>query len=388
MKKVYWRPRAVSRTALLLISVVSVCGLLFVQADYNRSRITQPHYKIKKNAVELADRCMRAIKQERRNRKIYIDPEIDRADSGLIGISMSYATSVPGVLTAKRTTINPNFAAVIVDMLMRAGVGKDDYVAVGCSGSFPALNICVYAALETLKCKPVIISSAAASQWGANIEDFLWLDMEKVLYDAKLISFRSSAASLGGVEDRGLGMSDQTLKVLQEGIRRSGLPEMESARNYRESFSDSVDKRMRTYKDGVEGGTVQCYINVGGGTTSVGTSLGKKLMHSGLNFTLPHKARDIDSVMTRFLKEGVPVIHLVRITELAHRYGLKIAPDSILNEPSGEVFFRHQYNTWYTSGVLAVILLSLYAFIRSDWGFRIFQTPGRRSDSGHPEPMI
>ena len=42
---------------------------------------------------------------------------------------------------------------------------KGDAVAIGYSGSFPALNICVMAAVETLQLEPIGIASASASQW-------------------------------------------------------------------------------------------------------------------------------------------------------------------------------------------------------------------------------
>jgi hypothetical protein len=178
-------------------------------------------------------------------------------------------------------------------------------------------------------------------------------------------------------------MAEETQKTLRAGIERSGLPPIEA-----DNFKDSVDKRMQVYKKGALGQRIQVYINVGGGTTSVGKSLGKKLLHSGLNFSLPYRARNIDSVMTRFLNEGVAVIHLVRIHDLAKRYGLPVEPTTRPDEGQGNVFVRHEYNRWYTLGMLAGILLCLYLFIRSDWGFRIFQTAGRRKESGHPEPMV
>jgi poly-gamma-glutamate system protein len=332
---------------------------------------------------------MERLREERLDRELVIDPENDPAESGMIGLAMSSATSTYGMLRAKQLSVNPNFAAAIVEMLKQAGVQEADTVAIGYSGSFPAINVCVVAAIETLKLKPIGISSAAASQWGANLPDFLWLDMEQTLNEARLISFRSSAASIGGVEDRGLGMDTETIDVLMAGIERAGLP-LVTPLNVTETFSQSVERRMELYNKKAAGARIKAYINVGGGTTSVGKSLGKRLLSSGPNYTLPKAARDIDSVMTRFLAKGVPVIHLVRVEELAERYGLSVeAERTQVPEPGeGLVFFRRQYNVYYVFAVLAVILGSLYAFIRSDWGFRIFQHNSRRPNSSHPEPMV
>ncbi len=49
---------------------------------------------------------------------------------------------------------------------------------------------------------------------------------------------------------------------------------------------------------------------------------------------------------------------------------------------------RNEYNPWLTGAVLLGILFLLYAFVRSDWGFRIMQGTWRKPDAGHPEPMI
>ncbi|MCL4748442.1 MAG: poly-gamma-glutamate system protein [Burkholderiaceae bacterium] len=387
MKKVYWRPKYVSRTALLLITAISLAGLLWV--EFNKVPVRQRYYPEKLAAAELAAKCMEHLRQVRLDRELEIDPENDPAESGLIGLAMSSATSTYGMLRAKQLSVNPNFAAAIVEMLMQIGVQPGDTVAIGYSGSFPAINVCVVAALETLKLKPIGISSAAASQWGANLPDFLWLDMERSLNDAELISFRSSAASLGGVEDRGLGMDTDTLDALMAGIERAELP-LVTPPDTDETFTQSVQRRMDLYSKKAAGARIKAYINVGGGTTSVGKSLGKHLIHSGPNYTLPKAARDIDSVMTRFLARDIPVIHLVRVEELAERYGLSVdAERTQVPEPGeGLVFFRRQYNTYYVLAVLAIILGSLYAFIRSDWGFRIFQTNNHRSGPSHPEPMV
>ena len=387
MKKIYWRPRYISRTALLAITAIALGGIALV--EFNPVSVRQPYYEEKLAAAELAAKCMKQIKTDRLARGYAIDRENDPAESGLIGVAISPATSTFGVLQAKQLSVNPNFAAVIIEMLKAVGVEKGDTVAVGCSGSFPGMNVCLVAALETLGARPIAISSAAASQWGANLPDFLWIDMEKSLYDNKLISFRSTAASLGSVEDRGLGMDAATIAVLTKGVERCRL-ELITPSDSADTFSQSIDRRMAEYTQKAAGNRIKAYINVGGGTTSVGKSLGKRLLPSGPNFKLPRAARDIDSVMTRFLAKDVPVVHLVRVEELAERYGLSVkAERTEIPEPgAGAVFFRREYNAWYAMAVLAAILASLYAFIRSDWGFRIFQQSSRQKDLGHPEPMV
>jgi poly-gamma-glutamate system protein len=352
MKSVYWQPHRAGRPALVLMALFSIGALLLVES--HRRRVPERYYKEKLAAAQLAADCMETIKQRRIALGYAIDPAIDPAQTGLIGAALTPATSTAGRLAAKRISANPNFAAIVVALLKRAGVQPGDTVAIGYSGSFPGLNIAVEAAVQTLDLRPIGISSAAASQWGANLPNFLWLDMERTLFDAGKIRFRSQAASLGGVEDRGLGMSDETQQTLRQGIARNELATLEGG-----DFTQSVEQRMQLYQDQAGTEPIKCYINIGGGATSVGKSLGKKQFHSGLHTRLPARARNIDSVMTRFLAAGVPVIHLIRVTAMASRYGLETEPRSPAVVGQGEVFERYQYNAWYAAAALAGILAML-----------------------------
>jgi poly-gamma-glutamate system protein len=352
MKQVYWQSRRISRAALAVMALVSIGGLLLVES--HRRRVPGPYFEEKYAAARLAAECMEAIKIRRIELGYPIDPTIDPAETGLIGAALTPTTSTAGRLSAKRISTNPNFAAVVVELLKRAGLQPGDTVAIGYSGSFPGLNIAVEAAVQTLELRPIGISSVAASQWGANLPELLWVDMEQTLYEQVKIAFHSRAASLGGVEDRGLGVSDTTRQLLRDGIVRNRVTMIDA-----ESFTQAVDERMNLYRDLAAPEPIKCYINVGGGATSVGKSLGKKQLHSGLLRRLPRRARDIDSVMTRFLKDGVPVIHLIRVKAMAERYGLETDPRQAVAVGQGDVLQRYQYNPWYAGAALATILLGL-----------------------------
>jgi len=301
-------------------------------------------------ASQLAEQAMGSIREERIARGHKFDPQFDPALSGIIGEYLTPTTSVTGHLESKQTSVNPNFAGAIVDMLEKAGIQKGDVVAVGCSGSFPALNLCACCALETMGAKPIIIASTGASQFGANRPDLLWIDMERLLYDRELISFHSVAASLGGYEDQAQGMSDEGKQMLLAGIERNGLPLLQD-----EEFSDSIDSRMAIYEKHAHGEPIKAYINIGGGTVSVGRSVGKKLYEPGLNLTATPEAMEIDSVMTRFARQGTPLIHLVEIMQIAKAYHLPAAPLETPQAGTGWLF----YDTWmhrYLAGAFLFVL--------------------------------
>ena len=423
MKKIYWRPRTVSRPALILNTVIALAGLALVE----RCQVvaTQPYLDEKTAAAKLAQDAFAAVKARRIELGPPIDRLVDPSESGLIGIAMSPVTSVLGDVAAKQTSANPNFAAVLVDMLKEVGVRENDVVAIGMSGSFPALNICTYAACETLKVKPLVISSASASQWGANLPTFMWPQMERLLrnwgkkipivengkpvLDANgeptfeedgVFTIKSIACSIGGNQDRGEGLSEEGIALVKAAIQKIRLrpfradvakisPEGDVVGSINDDFTDNVDERMHLYKEEAEGKPIKVYINVGGGVASVGRDVGKQMFLPGVNTRPPQHVREIDGVMPRFIKMGIPVIHIVHINALATRYELPLEPAKAPTIGEGGVFKTTDYSRPLVVGVLAVILASLYGFIRSDVGFRLLQASQRsRQENATPEPMV
>lgn len=381
MKRVYWRPPGVSRRAMLLITALSVCVLLAVELLPVRRK--QPWYDEKLQAAHLARHAMGIIKAEKARRGILPSPEADPYGTGLIGSALSPVTSNTGFLTAKRTSINPNFAAVIVHLLEQAHVNAGDLVAVGMSGSFPALNICTFAAIQTLNLSPIIISSASASQWGANDVDLLWIDMERVLVDAKVFRFRSVAASRGGIDDRGFGMSARGRELIDQAIERNQLRMIDP-----ENLNEAVAERIDIYQEMAKGHPIRAYINIGGGSASVGTHLGKKLFRPGLNRNPPRSRGPVDSVMIHFAELDVPVIHITRIANLADRFGLPQEPEGVPRPGEGKVFVKAEYNRWLAGGGIALLFAVMLAFIRLDVGMRILKSARRPRTRAQPEPMV
>ena len=154
------------------------------------------------------------------------------------------------------------------------------------------------------------------------------------------------------------------------------------------SYVASVDERMKVYEDRAGGRPIKAYINVGGGTTSVGTRIGKQLFRPGINRSTPLGASDINSVMTRFVLQGVPVLHLIKVAGLADRYGFPLAMTEMPQVGQGRIFSRRGYNVWLAGGIVAAVLLLMMAFVRRDWGFRMLRVAARRDNRKPPEQMV
>lgn len=361
MKRIYWRPHGVSNNALLAIAGVSLAAIVVVERFPERS--SEAYLETMLEAARLAATASQAVRVERERLKIPIDPIADPTGSGLIGVAMSDMTSNTGNLLAKQTATNPNWAAVAVHLLREAGVKEGDTVAVGVSGSFPGINVAVYAAMAALRLDAIIISSVSASQWGANHPQLVWTDMERVLASRRIFPYRSIAVSLGGAEDRAAGASPAGIAQLRRAVERSRLPFLEA-----QSYAESVVDRMARYRQTAGEKPIRAYINVGGGTSSVGTRRSKFAFNPGINRRTPPKAALIDSVMARFLDQDVPVIHFLKISHMAQRYGLPVAPQVRPSVGSGQVFAQRRYNTALAVVALAVVIASLFLFLRSGRG--------------------
>jgi poly-gamma-glutamate system protein len=300
----------------------------------------------------------------------------------MLGLSSSVTTTNTGSLEAKRTTLNPNWAAVVVQLLFDAGVERGGTVAVGVSGSFPALNLAAFSAAEVLDLEVISIASVGASSWGGNIPNLTWLDMERLLVDAGILGMRSIAASLGGTRDRAIGMPKTGRRKLREAIKRAGVPFIET-----ETDLDSIERRMALYREHAGDRYIQAYVNVGGSLASIGPKTVKRLYRPGLNVRLDPQAVHVDSVMKRFLRDGVPVVNLSKIVPLAELYGLPLEPVALPQPGEGLVFAREGYNRLLVAGLLGFLLVSLWALLRLDVGSRIGALAGR-GRSRPIEPMV
>jgi poly-gamma-glutamate system protein len=382
MKRVYWRPQGVSRRALLLIALIALGALTLVERFPVQTK--QPYHDDKLAAARLTRDAFKLIRTEKQRLGIPIDAEGDPHQTGMIGTALTPVTSNTGYLSAKRASINPNFAAVLVQMLRRAGVERGDLIAVGASGSFPALNVASFAAIQTLGIEPIVISSASSSEWGANDVSFLWIDMERVLAEHQVFGFRSVAASFGGMDDRGYGMSKDGRSLLSAAIERNGLTKIEPR-----TVVEAIERRMEIYREIAGERPIKAYLNIGGGTASVGTQIGKKQFKPGLNLVPPRGAGLMDSVMLRFAERGTPVIHVTGISQLAKRHGLRPNSDGAVPPVGeGEIYVKAEYNRWLALGGIIAVLAAMLAFIRLDVGLRILRVAPRRKQAPQPQQMV
>lgn len=382
MKKIYWRPSGVSRSMLLMLALFAVGGMTTVEVF--KTTIKQKMYKEKLKAARNMKSAIKFLAKKRKSIAGKLDEDVDPCQSGLIGVLMSDITSTSGHLGAKQSTINPNWAAVMVELFRKAKLVKGNTIAVGFSGSFPALNLATIIAAESYGLKVLLTTGVTSSMWGANLPEFTWLDMERFLIEARLISTKTLAASLGGQGDRGRGLSKKGVQQVKTAILRNSVQLIDA-----KTAKQSIEERIEIYKKAAEDEEIKAYVNVGGNTVSVGSLLGKKLYREGLNLKPSATALSVDGMMSHFAREGLPVIHMIRVNKLAEKYGLPLEPINLPEVGEGRIFVKEEYNLPLTVTIQILLFLLLYVFMKSDIGFRIFYSADSKDERGAPpSPMV
>ena len=341
-----------SKTVLSVIALLSL--MAFLAVEYGKEDVKLKWYDQKIEASKLASEAAEYLKEFRMHKGVFVDIINDPNETALIGQDITPITTDRGFIEAKLTSTNPNFAAVIVDMLKEAGLEKNDVVAIAFTGSLPGLNIAVHSAVQTLELKPIIITSVGASNWGANDPDFTWLDMESLLFKAKIFKNKSVAASIGGGLDRGRGLSPDGRQLITDAIKRNKIEFINE-----EHLENSIQKRMDVFDHHREKKKIKAFINVGGGISSIGSVENGKYIPTGLSTILPMKNYPVRGVMIQMAENNVPIIHLLNINKLALKYGLPVNPVPLPRAGEGEIFIQKRYSVLLTLSVTIFLVLTI-----------------------------
>lgn len=340
-KKKAFIPVIQKTSTLVFLSLLAlVCLFISLQ---NRSIEISPLYDSKIKAANLMKQCLQSLKKSRLENSIFIDIENDPNETGIVGVPYSLITTDEGDLDAKLTTLDPNFSAVIVDLLFTAGLEKNDTIAVMLTGSMPGANIALLSACQVMGIHPIIISSIGASQWGANQVDFTWLDMEDILVQNKLINSRSVASSIGGRNDMGRLLSPLGRDLIMENIKNYDLPLIRENR-----LADNIKKRTDIYNEYHPIDKYDGVVNIGGGVASLGTSFNYRLIPPGIvnrsDIVDIDNSSGIEGAFSIFLKKNIPGLHILNIKSIIENYNLPFAPIPHPKIGEGVLYAKERYN--------------------------------------------
>ena len=371
-----FKPVIQETRTLVVLAIISI--IAYSIAYFSRMEFVSNTYDIKINAAMKMQESMKMLKNIRMEKGVFIDIENDPNETGLVGSQFSLITTDEGDLDAKLTTLDPNFAAAMVELLTRANLTSGDTIALMLTGSMPGANMAMLIACKAMDIYPFIISSIGASQWGANDPEMTWLDMERILFEQGYISSRSIAASIGGRNDRGRLLSPKGRELIRYNIENNKLPLISGT-----GLEDNVNKRMEYF--GAH--NYKAVVNIGGGVASLGTSFNLRLIKPGIVYRKDiekiSRGDGIEGAVVKFSKQNIPLIHILNIQKLTDELGMKYAPIPIPEIGEGSLYAIEKYDLKIT--VLSLIIVSLSVVIA---GWKSKQQIKEIMTSHDPESII
>ncbi len=348
--------------------VLSILGLLSVGlmllVERTKKEREQPHYEEKIAASRLMQESIDYLREKHFKDEIAIDNINDPNDTRIIGTRFSAITSGRGSLPVKLSTVNPNFAAMVVTLFKEAGLKKGDHIAIGATGSFPALNIAVSAAAEVMELEVSFIASATSSSWGANDPAYTYLDIHGSLNEGKLLKHRILASSIGANQDIGMTLSPEGRDMARAAVIRNRLRLING-----KSLSENIEERLKLFKAREEetNQRVKLYVNIGGGVASLGSNLNSEKLPSGLLKDVKLSSfPDKRGVMFRMASQKVSLVNLRNIQRLMDDYGLPRDPVPLPAVGEGELFMALKYDLRYVFGAAGILIALIVGVILFD----------------------
>lgn len=318
-KKYIPQNQRLNRT-VIAVGIISLSAFFLVQF-FASEKESVPYSETMIKAAHIMEKAISIIGEYCDKSGVTIDNTMDPNRTGLVFPEHSKLTTSLGHLGAKRTTTNPNVAALIVYLLDRTGVIPGDTIAIGCSASFPALMIGSLAAAKAMEVCPVIIISLGASSYGATDIDFNLLDIYRLLLREGIVAIQPAAVSLGGERDIGEGFGSDIKERLIQQIQLSGIPFIHES-----DLRKNVSTRMKIYEGSSSDSRISAFINIGGSYANLGISGLALKLKPGLNKKMSIPVKKDRGVLFEMAARNTPIIHLLYIKGLALRYGLPWDP--------------------------------------------------------------
>lgn len=346
------------RRGVLLALTACVLAAALALTYAGAYRAPAASFDTRLEAARRMSRCMDAVRGYKKEAGLSL-PAYDWHETGLLGDEFTVLTTTSGQLEAKRTTANPDMAALMVSLLEAAGVGAGDTVGAGFSGSFPAMNIATACACDAMGVRLVFIASVGASMYGANQPELTGPDMLWRLYRDGLIVAAPAAFSPGGDGDVGRDMDAETLETVLSRLAETGVPVLRL-----EDYGQNLDARMAIYR---EGGPIDCFVAVGGNITSAGrnqANLGQGLIRPGRAGAVTQRS----GLLELYGAEGLPVIQILNIRRLVADAGLPFDPDVPAEPGQSAVYYETRYPRVWAAAALPAAAALLWAYARRGKG--------------------
>ena len=312
------------RSTALILAVAWLAVCLVLTLAMGQTKATED-YEIKLLAAQKLQGWMDDIRDYKLEAGLSLTP-YDTHKTGMIGDEYTPITTSLGSEEAKRTTANPDMAALLVQMLTEAGVKSGDTIGAGFSGSFPTLNLAVLAAGEAMNVKVIYIASMGASTPGGDY------DCGGEMFEEEKEEALARSASYGVAD------------IMQE-----------------RDFAANLKAREDLYETL---GPISCFVGVGGNITTIGLEEDKMKAGVMVPYTVT-SVRSDDGLLQYYNAHGLPVLHLLNIKQLAAQYGLPFDPEMIVPPGQSALYYHTVYPHFPAlAGVLGAVCILVFAFKR------------------------
>ncbi len=336
--------------------ILTAIALLFIFIQYGLKnkeiKIKSPYYSEMVEASEKMKIISTEIKNERIRRGITIDKNLDINETGLIGEEWSGITTTLGNLESKRTSTNPDFAALLVKLFKEKGLKKGDIIAANLSSSFPALNLSLIVAADTLGLEAVMVNSVGSSTYGGNIEEFTYIDMENYLFSKGIIRNRSRGFSLGGIGDIGKEFEKEIKEKIVARNKKYGLKFF-----YNENLEKNIEERYNYFVE-ESNDQIKIFVNIGGNLLSIGDSVdiivnSKVILNENTNIK--------KGLVGRFLKNKIPVFYLLNLKGITTAYNLPFDQYDLKKMSESDIYFEKNKSIWnyLIIGIFLIFILKM-----------------------------
>ena len=239
----------------------------------------------------------------------------------LIGSEAGPLVTTLGEIEAKRVSASPAWPRALVREFHRAGLRPGDVVAASFSGSFPGINLAVMSASEAMGLRLIAVSSVTASSWGATDPGFTWPEIEARLVGAGILRRATVAVSAGGDGDRALDLDDDGRALAREIAARCAR-QLQARLIEPADFEAAIRARLDAFDAARGARPIAAFVNVGGTEAALGRSTAILKVRNGWIGATPFDASPGRGLVARMVDQGVPVLHVLNVRDLAVRWGI------------------------------------------------------------------
>lgn len=353
-----YRPLKISIHYILMLALILILGLSLTILLGERE--ANEYEEAQRNAAERMERIEAFIKESITEKGISLEAK-DLNETGLIGPDFTPLTSTMGEEGAKRSSLNPEFAALMVRYFHDAGLEKGDTVAIGSSGSFPGFLIATLAATEELGLNAKVIASLGSSMYGATRVEYNLFSILEDIERSGEAEFELLGVSCGGEGDRGGGAMEGFLyegsAILSYEITKAEAERSGAYFIHEDSISQSIEVRKELY-----GEDVDIFVNIGGASPNLGTGSYSLDFPPGLvmgGIRIPEgKERGL---IFEYLEEGIPVVNLLSVKKICQENSIVFDPVPLPSSSSSSVYSTISYNKWIVAITLLLGALTVIA---------------------------